>query len=190
MQSSSPFTSSSYDCPQEKYVIDEKFQYDDKTNNGRIRIDRSQNGTPFFIQDLIPKNEKTNYFNATQHMLSPSLLSTTYFSAENIEIIQNAIRAAVYKKTNGVHIIDKQDYDQLKIIMRAVFLQYALHKPDHIREQIEQLNSIVLDYCIPKVYNELVAYLKYKEDISSLPTPRENPKDLGEDKTLELKHFF
>lgn len=175
-----------------KYVIDKKFQHENPLNNGRINfdVDRSKNGTPFFIQDLIPKNEKTNYYNATQHMLTPSILSTTYFSLENIEIIQNAIRAEIYKLSKEQHIIDKQDYDQLKIIMRAIFLQYALHKPYNIREQIEDLNQIVLNYCVPKVYNELIAYLKYKKDISTLPVPQDNPVYLSVDKTIELKNFF
>ena len=108
------------------YVIDNSFKQNNNMN-GRINLNptNQENGTPLFIQDLIPKNE-TNYYNATQHMLSSSLLSTT-FSLENIELIQNAIRSEIYKKLNK-HIIDKQDYDQLKIIMRSIFLQYSLHK--------------------------------------------------------------
>jgi hypothetical protein len=74
--------------------------------------------------------------------------------------------------------------------MRSVFLQYSLHKSTNIREQVEQLNQIVLNYCVPRVYSELMSYLKYKEDISTLPVPQENPIFLAPDKTLELKHFF
>ena len=173
-----------------QYVVDQSFKYETKNNNGRLQIDRSQNGTPFFIQDLIPKNEKTNYYNATQHMMNPTLLSNTYFSKENIEIIQNAIRAEIYKKTEQKYIIDKQDYDQLKIIMRSIFLQYALHKSNNIKEQIEQLNNLDLEYCIPKVYGELISYLKYKEDITTLAVPQNNPIYLAPDRTIELKHFF
>ena len=80
------------------------------SQNGRITLDHKENGTPFFIQDMIPKNEKTNYSNATQYMFNPTLLSETYFSLENIEIIQNAIRANIYEKTNKkyifIHFID------------------------------------------------------------------------------------
>lgn len=170
-------------------VIDQKFKYENE-HKGRINLDRTENGRPFFIQDLIPKNEKTNYFNATQHMTSPSVLSNVFFSGENIEIIQNGIRAGVYKMSKQTHIIDKQDYDQIKIVMRSVFLQYSLHQQHNIAEQIDSLNKIVLDYCVPKVYNELVSYLKYKEDITTLPVPQDNPVFLGVDKTVELKNFF
>ena len=112
------------------------------------------------------------------------------FSSENIEIIQNGIRAGVFKMSNQKHIIDKQDYDQIKIIMRSVFLQYSLNQPDNISEQIQSLNNIVLEYCIPKIHSELVSYLKYKEDITTLPVPQDNPVFLGVDKTVELKNFF
>jgi hypothetical protein len=171
------------------YVIDQKFEYNSE-NKGRVALDRTQNGTPFFIQDMIPKNEKTNYFNATQHMTNPSILSNTFFSSENIEIIQNGIRAGVYKMSNQKYIIDKQDYDQIKIIMRSVFLQYSLNQPNNISEQIQSLNNIVLEYCIPKIHSELISYLKYKEDITTLPVPQDNPVFLGIDKTVELKNFF
>ena len=38
--------------------------------NGRIVLDPQENGTPFFVQDMIPKNEKTNYSNALCHMFN------------------------------------------------------------------------------------------------------------------------
>ena len=123
-------------------------------------------------------------------MLSSSLLSNTFFSLENIEIIQNAIRAEIYKKSNNTYIIDNQDYDQIKIIMRSVFLQYALHRDDNIRGQIEDLNKVVLDFCVPQVYSELVSYMKYKKDISTLPVPMDNPTYFSNDKTMELNNFF
>lgn len=164
-----------------------------QNNRGRINLytkNKNENGTPFFLQDNIMKNEKTNYSNATKHMLSDSLLSTLFFSSENIEIIQNAIRASIYEKTNKKHIIDKQNYDQLKIIMRSIFLQYALHRDDNIKNQITELNNLVLDYCIPQVYGELKGYINYKRDISTLVNPLSKPEYYKSDKTLELKHFF
>ena len=70
------------------------------------------------------------------------------FSLENIEIIQNAIRAK-YMKTNKKYIIDKQDYDQLKIIMRPISLCKP-HQDNNIKEQVTALNNEVLDFCNPK----------------------------------------
>ena len=170
-------------------IIDKSLQYP-STQNGRIQLDANENGTPFFVQDLIPKTEKTNYSNATQYMHCPTLLGTAYFSSENIEILQNAIRAQIYEKSNKKYIIDKQDSDQLKIIMRAIYLQKALHHNDNIKEQIKTLNTHVLDYCVPQVYGELIAYVKYKQDISTLAVPMNLPIHLSVDKTVELNRFF
>ena len=47
---------------------------------GRIDISPNENGTPFFVQDKIDKNEKTNYSNAMQGLMENSLLSITFFS--------------------------------------------------------------------------------------------------------------
>ena len=173
----------------ESYVIDEKFQVP-KSYNGRVNLDPKENGTPFFIQDMIPKNEKTNYSNAVQYMVTPTLLSRTYFSMENIEILQNAIRSQVYKLSENKHIIDKQDYDQLKMIMRSIFLQHAMHQDENIREQVETLNKMVLEFCVPRVFSELQSYLKYKEDISTLAPPMDRPTFFAVDKTVELNRFI
>ena len=164
-----------------------------KRSTGRVNLytkDKNENGTPFFLQDTIMKNEKTNYSNATKYILSESLLSTLFFSSNNIQILQNAIRAKIYEKSNQKYIIDTQDYEQLKIVMRSIFLQYAMHRDDKIKEQIEELNKIVLDYCIPQIFNELKGYINYKKDISTLVQPLSNPEYFKSDKTLELKNFF
>jgi hypothetical protein len=173
------------------YVIDQCLQNYEVKNNGRIPLkEGSHNGTFFMAQDCIAKDEKTNYNNATKYMHPPTLLSTLFFSAENIEIIQNAIRAKVYEMSKKKYKIDKQSYDQIKIIMRSIYLQYSKNFTHSIREQIETLNQYVLDYSVPRVYNELISYMKYRDDISTLPVPQDNPIHISIDRTVELKHFF
>ena len=162
-------------------------------SSGRVNLESNENGTPFFIYDKISKNEKTNYYNATQYMMDQTHLSCSYFSKENIEIIQNSIRSKIFEMTKNTHIIDYQNYDQLKMIMRSIYLQHCLHKEDNIKEQIEDLNKKVIDYVVPNVYGELVSYIKYKRDITTLSEPLSRPKYIHNediDKTLELKTFF
>ena len=76
------------------------------------------------------------------------------------------------------------------MIMKSIYLQYSLNKHDDIMKQINILNNKVIEYCVPNVYSELMAYIKYREDISTLPLPPTLPQNLYEDKTLELNHFF
>lgn len=172
---------------EENYKQSELFK---DTVVGRIDLNPNENGTPFFVQDKIQKNEKTNYSNATQGLMENSLLSITFFSHSNIENIQSELKSRVYELTDRQYKIDSQDTDQLKIIMRSVFLQYSLYNNDNIEGQIKDLNEKVLDYAVPQVHNELISYLKYKKDISSPPTLMKLPESLVIDKTMELNNFF
>ena len=60
------------------------------------------------------------------------MLSETFFNAGNIRIIQNGLKAGVYKLSNGRFLIGDQEEDTLKIIMRSVFLQNATNLPNKI----------------------------------------------------------
>jgi hypothetical protein len=74
-----------------------------------------------------------------------------------------------------------------------VYLQYAAHRTDMpIAEQVRAINALVLDYSIPVVYNEAVAYLKYRNDVSTLVVPISRPAyvSVKGDKQLELKPWF
>ena len=43
-------------------------------------------------------------------------------------------------------------------------MDYSAYNPNTITQEIEKLNKLVLDYCVPMVYNESVAYEKYCYD--------------------------
>jgi hypothetical protein len=75
--------------------------------------------------------------------------------------------------------------------MRSIFLQFSQNSPNNITQQVEALNEMVLDYCVPFVYNECVAYMKYLEDQSTLVMPmnREMRPD-REYKQLEMNPFI
>ena len=107
-----------------------------------------------------------------------------------MQIIQNGIKAGVYKKSNGKYILPNQNVDSLKIIMRSRYLEYASYNSELITEEIERLNNIIIDYCVPLLYSESVAYEKYCEDQSTLVVPLALPKQNDRDyKHLELSRF-
>ena len=107
-------------------------------NNGRIDI-MGPNKTPLFqlYDQSNNTNQSTSYKNAMVGNLENTLLSRAFFSAENIQIIQNAIKAGVYHKSNGQHVIGNQDEDTLKIIMRSTFLQFSKHANYYNRAHIK-----------------------------------------------------
>ena len=160
--------------------------------NGRVNImEPPAKHLLFQMSEKIDlKNKPTDYRDALTGTWEHNALETAFFSAENMQIIQNAIKAEVYKLSKNRYILPNQNVQQLKVIMRGMYLQYAEHYPDNIRGQIERLNKVVLDYAIPGVYNEAVSYEKYCRDASTLVVPLERPLQHNRDyKQLELKPF-
>ncbi len=159
--------------------------------NGRVNIKSPNTNVLFQMYDKIPANQCVTYRNPTEGLWDSSPLSIAFFSLENIQILQNGIRAGVYNKSNGQYVIGPQDCDSLKIIMRSVFLQHARNLPTDVPQQINELNKIVLNYCIQQVYSEAQGYMKYVDDVSGLVVPIAHPvQTSNNDRTLEFKSWF
>ena len=160
-------------------------------NNGRVNIKSPNTSELFQMYDKIPANQCVTFRNATEGLWDQTTLSQIFFSQQNIQIIQNGIRAGVYHKSNGQYTIGQQDCDSLKIIMRSVFLQYSANQPNNISQQIKELNKIVLNYCIQQVYSEAQGYMKYIDDASTLVVPIAHPVQASNtDRQLEFKRWF
>jgi hypothetical protein len=161
------------------------------SSNGRVDIKSPNTLNLFAMYDKIPANQCTTYRNPTEGLWDDTLLSSLYFSKENIQIIQNGIRAGIFHKSKGQYTIPPQDCDSLKIIMRSIFLQHAANQKNNITEQIEQLNKMVLNYCIQQVYSEVQGYVKYISDVSTLAIPIAHPVMADNtDRELEWKGWF
>ena len=162
-----------------------------KKNNGRIDIKSPNTNNLFKMYDKMPVNQCATFRDPTEGLWTQTPLSQAFFSQQNILIIQNGIRAGVYKMSNQQYVIAPQDCDSLKIIMRSVFLQHSLNKPNEYQSQIVELNKIVLDYCVKQVYSEAQGYVKYIDDASTLVVPIAHPVlSSTNDKQLELKPWF
>lgn len=160
-------------------------------SNGRIDIQSPNTKSLFNMYDKIPAHQCSTYRNPLEGQWDNSPLSNAYFSRENIQIVQNGIRAGVYKQSNNQYVIGPQDCDSLKIVMRSIFLQYSANLPGNISNQITALNQMVLNFCIQQVYSEAKGYMKYLSDASNMYVPIAHPvlaKD--NDKELVLKPWF
>jgi hypothetical protein len=148
--------------------------------NGRVNISEPPDPTARFKmhEKIANKNKASNYFDALTGTLEWNVLAQVYFSAGNIQIIQNGLRAGVHSMSQGKIVIPPQNIDTLKIIMRSIYLQHAQHLDHDITDQVAALNKIVLDYAIPSVYNEAIGYMKYTQDQSTLVVPLEHPKNV------------
>ena len=160
-------------------------------SNGKINIMGPNISAKFSMMDKIPLNTNTNYQNVLTGNFERSKLSDAYFSRQNIQIIQNGIRKGVFDKSQSRILVDNQPEDQIVTVMRAMYLQHSKNLEVNIAQQITELNNFVLNYCIIHVFNEAVAYLKYKEDASTMHIPMQHPIYSNKtNKTLEQKPWF
>ena len=163
----------------------------DYSTNGRVNIMGPNVSTKFSMMDKIPLTTNTDYSNVLTGTFERTTLSDAYFSKNNIQIIQNALRKGVFDKSNKKILVDQQPEDQIVSVMRSIFYQHSNNLQDNIPQQIQNLNEYVIDFCVKEVYNEAVAYLKYKEDCSKMHVPMSRPLYSNKtDKTLEQKPYF
>ena len=162
------------------------------STNGRVDIITPNTNTLFALSDRLAVSQSTDFRDAMTGNWYDTKLSLSFFSKENIKILQNGIRAGVYKKSNQQYIIDNQNEDELKIIMRSIFLQNSKNLATNISEQIAKLNQMVFDYAVRQVYGETEGYMKYKRDASTLVVPLSLPilSSMKSSKQLELKKWF
>jgi len=177
-------------------ILDMK-QYNEQNernrNNGRIDILSQESPDTKFkmFEKIAIRNRATSYGESLSGIWEDNVLAQVYFSEGNIQIIQNGIRSGVYKLSKEKYNVPLQNIDQLKIIMRSTYLQYAKHSAINITGQVSELNELVLDYCIPFVYNEAIFYVKYLQDQSTLVVPLEREvRPDREYKQLQLKPWF
>lgn len=159
--------------------------------NGRVNIVDIPQHIQFEMQEKIAvKNKASEYRDPLTGIFEETTLSKVYFSSANIQIIQNGLRAGVYNLSDKKYVVAPQNIDTLKIIMRSIFLQHAQQTEDRIKEEVTRLNSLVLEYAIPNVYNEVEGYIKYCRDQSTLVTPMDLPQKTDREyKQLEMKHY-
>ena len=114
-------------------------------------------------------------------------LSDTFFTRKNADRIQHEIKKEVYRMSGPKqYAIDEQDVDELKMIMRAMYLQYAKNNVFNIEGQVNELNKMVIEWAAPRIMSEIEQYQYYLQDISHLPVPLTHPTNLSSAGTKSL----
>ena len=145
---------------------------------------------PFELYENLNIENKEKYLQTGNQQKSK--LSNLYFSQANIDYLQNQIVKQVYEKTDGKYRITKQKEDELVIVMKSIYLQNARNNDNDLQYQIDELNKLVLDYCVDNVYVNLLQYVKYIDDITKEQTIMDRPQnvDVKGSKTLMPNHFI
>jgi len=120
-------------------------------------------------------------------------VSIAFFSKKNLDAIQNGIRKAVYERSQPKgYVIDDQSVDELKMIMRGMYYQYAKNQPTNVQAQVLELNERVLAWSVPHILSAVDHYIYYLKDIDTLPVPMAQPMHLSSagTRTKTLKPFM
>ena len=97
-------------------------------------------------------------------------LEKNFFSNDNVELINKQLIMNVFKTTEGEFKISSQKYEDLIIVMRYTFIEYARHLPFDITNQIRELNCIVVGQILPNIITQINQRKEYLRVITS---PRE-----------------
>lgn len=124
------------------------------------------------------------------HQHSETPLNRVFFSQANIDNLQTQIQEQVFLMSK--QRIDKQNEDDLKLIMRSYYLMYGKNNDEKVSEDLEDLNKRVVGYAAAKIYSELDFYMFYRKDIEDFAPPIANPTNTQVYGTRygELKSFF
>ena len=119
-------------------------------------------------------------------------MNQTFFSQENIDLIQAEMRYRVWVKSGKKHMIDPQRPDELKTIMRSYYLQYGGNVPGREAEEVNELNERVLAFCVDDVLGSINMFLHNRKEVLDFPVPIGNPvnADIKGTKSAEFKAFF
>ena len=161
------------------------------TNNGRISIDHQIYKTYNMFQE---NNSSSNNFacEAIKTIVQMNPVSNVFFSKANIDYLQQRIQQIVYEKSNGEYQISRQSDTELEIIMRSIYLQFSVNRPDDIRAQILDLDVRVLDESIPSIMTCVQQYIQYTKDINRMYKPIDMPRSENSkgNKSLEYNRLL
>lgn len=151
-----------------------------KIKNGRVNIMGDSIETSEF--PLYEQNNNGNLFyknEALKSIQTNTELSNLFFSSENIKNLQITIRYRVWIRSKKKYLIGDQSENELKLIMRSIFLQNGKFNNNNIINQIKELNELVCNYSVSNITSNIEMYLAYKNTVSYLPKPLLLPKNVS-----------
>ncbi len=155
--------------------------------NGRV-IDLQNTEVKDFPMFTQNNNKNDTYKSeALKHIQVQTPLSLVYFSEANMKRVQDMIRYNVWLKSDKQFVIGHQSNIELEVIMRAIYLQHAKNIDCKIGEQVQELDNMVMNYCVPKVINEVIQYNGYIRQLEYLPIPEDRPVNISSKGTRTLR---
>jgi hypothetical protein len=136
--------------------------------NGRVNAITNVNN---YNIKTVPEKSSENNTNIISRNINCTDVSSIFFSDSNVDLLQLGIRNKILNMTDGKYYIGKQSDIDLKIIMRSIYFQYGKNANNNINKQVLDLNTRVIDWCVPEILSNIKQSEQYKIDISTLPIP-------------------
>ena len=136
--------------------------------NGRVNALMPVNNYNFTATAEIPTESTANIISRNMNCTD---VSTIFFSDNNVNLLQMGIYNKILNISAGKYNIGRQSDIDLKIIMRSIYFQYGKNTPNNIKEQVLDLNTRVIDWCVPEILSNIKQSDKYIMDISTMPIP-------------------
>lgn len=112
-----------------------------------------------------------------------------FFSAKNIDALQNALVDLIYKST-GVTISRQSERDLLGIMHFMYNAQSSAACSGSVVQEVRRLNKFVLEEYVDSVKSGMLMYIHYLKDASTLPTPIDRSVSTTDDKSLDMRNTF
>ena len=135
--------------------------------NGRVILYSGNNFSPYETYQGSLQPQKC-FTDSVKHIHVASSLTESFFSRENVDLIQQELIKRIYSQTG--HVISRQSDMNLQIIMRSIYLQYGKNLPCQIKEQVIELNQEVLKESMRIILPNIEQTIGYRNDLQKLPT--------------------
>ena len=100
---------------------------------------------------------------STRQSVTP--VSGLFFSEQNVELLQRAVRESVKQQTG--YRIDNQSREDLLVIMRAVYFNnYVDPYTKQSCAAVKKLNEKVIRKCTQQIADGILSYINYTRDAS------------------------
>jgi hypothetical protein len=133
---------------------------------------------PFLFLNAHPRDyyqKVSTILDKVENLCHDEILTKTFFSPQNVKIINNLIKKTVYNNSCSHYIIRDQKTIHLMQIMKGIYNDYSQHFAFNQKEQIEILDKMVVDYCVDIIIKEIGFRINYLKDVfeprKTIPSP-------------------
>jgi len=136
--------------------------------------------TPFLLTQDHRKDYNGMAKDAIKGIATESDLSRLFFSDKNMMRVQRMIKKEVNIRTKGKFILEvDQDPRDIYLLMRSVYMQHAVFRPNETVRQVKNLNKKVVEEAVPGMITEIKQYYGYLKEINKPLTPIPRPMNVS-----------